>query len=113
LIGIGLLVAADLALAFMPGFAGLTLGVLLWGLHMGCTQGIFAALVADASPDNLRGTAFGVFNLVSGITLLCASILAGGLWEWIGPDSTFVAGAALASLAGLTLVILRKRLKKA
>ncbi|MGG6896690.1 MULTISPECIES: MFS transporter [Rhizobium] len=113
LIGVGLLVAADLALAFVPGLPGLALGVLLWGLHMGFTQGIFATLVADASPSDLRGTAFGFFNLVSGIALLFASILAGGLWEWIGPDSTFAAGAAFASIAGLTLFAFRKHLKSA
>lgn len=113
LIGVGLLVAADLTLAFVPGLVGLAFGVLLWGLHMGFTQGIFATLVADASPSNLRGTAFGFFNLVCGIALLCASILAGGLWEWIGPDSTFVAGAAFASMAGVILLAFRERLKRA
>ncbi|WP_184707697.1 MFS transporter [Rhizobium lusitanum] len=113
LIGVGLLIAADLTLAFVPGLPGLVLGVLLWGLHMGFTQGIFATLVADASPSDLRGTAFGVFNLVSGIALLCASILAGGLWEWIGPDSTFVAGAAFASIAGLILLAFKERFKRA
>jgi MFS family permease len=106
-IGIGLLIAADLALAFLPGFPGLALGVLLWGLHMGSTQGVFAALVADAAPADLRGTAFGAFNLVSGVALLLASVVAGALWEGVGPAVTFVAGAAFAALAGVALLIVK------
>jgi len=107
LIGIGLLIAADLALAFLSGFPGLALGVLLWGLHMGSTQGVFAALVADAAPADLRGTAFGAFNLVSGVALLLASVVAGALWEGVGPAVTFVAGAAFAALAGVALLIVK------
>ena len=61
------------------------------------------ALVAGAAPADLRGTAFGVFNLVSGVALLAASVIAGGLWTWAGPAMTFYAGAAfsLVALAGL------------
>ncbi|MGB9080442.1 MAG: MFS transporter, partial [Desulfuromonadaceae bacterium] len=74
-----------------------------WGLHMGATQGLLSALVADAAPDDLRGTAFGVFNLASGIALLAASVIAGGLWVLVGPAITFYAGAVFSSaaLAGL------------
>ncbi|ATE61326.1 MFS transporter [Thauera sinica] len=97
--GFALLVAADLALALVDGLAGLALGVVLWGLHMGMTQGLLATLVADAAPATLRGTAFGIFNLVSGVALLAASVLAGALWDAWGSQATFLGGAALACLA--------------
>ena len=98
-----LLVAADLVLAFAPGLWGVMAGVVLWGLHMGFTQGIFAALVADFAPPELRGTAYGMFNLVTGVALLAASVIAGFLWDAVGPQWTFLAGAffALLTAAGL------------
>ena len=74
-------------------------GVALWGLHMGLTQGLLAALVAAAAPEDLRGTAFGIFNLVCGIALLVASGLAGWLWDAHGPRFTFYAGAAFTAIA--------------
>nr|WP_323744620.1 MFS transporter [Pseudomonas sp. UFMG81] len=103
MIGLGLLVLADLALALLPGVFGLALGAGLWGLHMGFTQGVFSALVADSAPADLRGTAFGVFNLVTGAALLVASMLAGGLWDWLGFQATFLMGGgfALVTLMGL------------
>lgn len=103
LAGLGLLVVADVVLALAPGLWGVALGVLLWGLHMGATQGLLSALVADAAPAHLRGTAFGVYNLVTGIALLLASVIAGALWEAIGSAATFLAGAgfAAAALAGV------------
>jgi MFS family permease len=110
IIGIGLLIAADLVLGFMPTIAGIALGVVLWGLHMGFTQGLLATLVADAAPAELRGTAFGVFNLVAGGALLLASVVAGGVWDLAGPASTFLAGAAFAALALAGLLALRPRL---
>lgn len=97
------LVGADLVLA-VAGGAGLVMaGIALWGLHMGLTQGLLAALVADTTPARLRGTAFGVFNLVGGGAMLVASVLAGWLWDHYGPPATFYAGAAftVAALAGL------------
>ena len=97
--GIAVLVVADLVIALVDGLAGLALGVALWGLHMGMTQGLLAALVADAAPAELRGTAFGVFNLVGGVALLVASVLAGALWDAFGARATFLAGAGLAGLA--------------
>jgi MFS family permease len=109
-IGIALLAAADLGLATIPGYAGLAVGVVLWGLHMGFTQGVFAALVADAAPAELRGTAFGIFNLISGVALLVASVLAGALWDGIGPGATFLCGGALALASGLSLLPLRRRM---
>jgi len=97
--GILLLIAADVTLAFLPGIVGLMIGTALWGLHMGFTQGSFAALIADTAPPELRGTAFGVFNLVTGLALLLASIVAGVLWDRAGAQATFLAGAAFALVA--------------
>jgi MFS family permease len=97
--GFALLIVADLVLAFAGGVVTVMVGVALWGLHMGLTQGLLSALVADTAPENLRGTAFGVFNLVSGLAMLCASIIAGGLWDVIGPDGTFIAGAVFTAIA--------------
>ena len=104
--GILVLVAADIVLALLPSLGGVALGVVLWGLHMGLTQGLLAALVADTAPAELRGTAYGFFNLLAGLAMLAASIIAGSLWDITGPQGTFLAGAgfALVALAGLLLV---------
>ena len=91
--GFPVLILADIVLAIAPGILVVMIGVSLWGLHMGMTQGLLAALVADAAPKDLRGTAFGFFNFASGIALLLASLIAGVLWQVIGPSATFVAGA--------------------
>ena len=107
-VGLGLLIVGDGVLAFAEGAVGLTLGAVAWGLHMGFTQGIFAALVADTAPAELRGTAFGFFNLVTGVTLFFASLLAGLLWETLGPQATFLAGAGFAALTLAALRALRK-----
>jgi MFS family permease len=106
LLAIGLLplIAADLALALVPGLGGLAAGVALWGLHMGLTQGLLAAMLAETVPAELRGTAFGVFNLITGIALLLASLIAGGLWQAIGPGATFLAGAAFAGIAAAATI---------
>ena len=102
-LGLVVLVAADLVLALDGGRAVVLAGVALWGVHMGITQGLLATMVADVAPADLRGTAFGLFNLVSGIAMLAASALAGLLWDRLGAASTFHAGAifCLAALAGL------------
>jgi MFS family permease len=97
--GIGFLIAADLALAAAHNVWMVLTGSMLWGLHMGATQGLLTTLVADASPADLRGTAFGVFNLVTGGVLLLASVLAGFLWTAYGPAATFLAGAAFSTVA--------------
>ena len=97
--GVALLVAADLVLAFASGLVSLGIGVALWGLHMGATQGLLAALVARTAPEHLRGTAFGVFNLASGVSMLAASVIAGALWQYAGPSATFIAGAAFAAVS--------------
>ena len=109
-IGLALLIAADLALAFFGSLAGVTMGIVLWGLHMGFTQGLLATLVADTAPLELRGTAYGVFNLLGGLALLAASIVAGELWDNLGPRATFLAGAGLTALALIGLGVVRQRL---
>jgi len=103
LAGIALLIAADLALAGAGSLIWVAAGLVLWGLHMGFTQGLLAALVADTAPADLRGTGFGALNLVTGLATLAASLIAGELWDRIGPQATFAAGAALAlmSLVGV------------
>lgn len=99
LCGLGALVVADLALAFIPGLGGTVIGVGLWGLYLGFSQGLLSALVADTAPEDLRGTAFGLFNLVTGAALLAASVLAGWLWQAFGPTATFSAGAVFSGAA--------------
>ena len=112
IVGLVLLIAADLALALLPSIGGVALGVVLWGLHMGLTQGLFAALVADAAPPELRGTAYGFFNLLTGVAMLAASVIAGALWDATGPKATFVAGACFAFLALAGLLGLRGRIRQ-
>jgi MFS family permease len=111
-VGFALLVLADLALAIGGSVAVVMLGVMLWGLHMGLTQGLLSALVADAAPDELRGTAFGMFNLVSGIAMLVASVVAGALWDIAGPAGTFLAGAAFTAIALAALPFVRWRARR-
>lgn len=108
LIGLALLVAADLLLAFAGEVAAVLAGAALWGLHMAFTQGLLSKLVADTVPPRLRGTGFGVFNLVGGVALLLASVIAGALWSVIGPAATFLAGAAFAAIAAIGLLALRR-----
>jgi MFS family permease len=105
-LGLVVLAGADLVLALVPDLPGLALGVVLWGLHMGLTQGLLSALVADTAPPALRGTAFGYFNLFTGLAMLAASVIAGALWDAYGPVSTFLAGLgfALAALVGLLAI---------
>jgi MFS family permease len=103
LFGIALLIAADLVLAMEGGVVAVLAGAALWGLHMGATQGLLSALVADAVPGDLRGTAFGLYSLVTGVALLAASVIAGALWTAVGPGATFIAGAVFATLAALAL----------
>jgi MFS family permease len=111
--GLVMLAGADLALAAMPNLTGVALGVALWGLHMGFTQGLFAALVADASPPDLRGTAFGFFNLLTGIAMLAASVVAGAIWDGYGPAGTFFAGLTFALAALLGLLAMRGKISMA
>ena len=108
-IGFATLIVSDIVLALAFNLFAVMAGVAIWGLHMGMTQGLLAALVADEAPANLRATSFGVFNFVSGIALLLASLIAGALWEIVGPSATFMAGAAFAAigLVGIALVLRR------
>jgi MFS family permease len=107
LMGLGILVVADivLAIAASPGIA--LLGSAFWGLHMALTQGLLSKLVADTAPADLRGTAFGIFNLASGGALLLASVIAGSLWSMFGASATFIAGASFAAFAAMGLLLYR------
>ena len=98
-----------LAIAASPGIV--LLGSAFWGLHMAFTQGLLAKLVADTAPADLRGTAFGIFNLFSGGALLLASIIAGSLWSMFGASATFIAGASFAALAATGLLLYRSNVR--
>jgi len=104
-LGVVLLAAADLVLALAGSWPVIFAGAALWGLHIGATQGLLSAMVADAAPADLRGSAFGAFNLVQGFVLLLANALAGALWDMAGPSATFLAGAGFALVAGVPLVL--------
>jgi MFS family permease len=103
--GVGLLIVADLILAAARGVAPVMAGLVVWGLHMALTQGLFDSLVADTAPPDLRGSSFGVYNIATGLAMLAASVVAGRLWDTHGPAATFLAGAAFSTvaLAGLLL----------
>ena len=104
-IGLIVLIAADLVLAMHHHWSMMLLGVTLWGLHMGMTQGLLATMVADAAPADLRGTAYGCFNLACGMAMLIASVVAGLLWDQVGAAFTFYAGAlfCLIAIVGITM----------
>ncbi len=108
-VGFVLLIAADLVLAFGNSALTVMIGVALWGLHMGLTQGLLAALVADTAPPELRGTSFGLYSLVSGVAMLAASVVAGALWDAAGPSAAFLAGAAFTAIALAALPVARWR----
>jgi MFS family permease len=108
-IGIGFLIAADAALIVSTSLAGLALATVLWGLHMGFTQGLLAALVADAAPPDLRGAAYGLLNLSAGLAALAASAITGALWDIAGPRAAFVPGGAFAALALICVLLVRRR----
>ena len=105
ILGLLVLIAADVELARASDWTGILAGVGLWGLHMGMTQGLLAAMVADHAPVDLRGTAYGFFNLAGGIAMLVASVLAGVLWDQLGPSFTFYAGAVFCTvtIAGIAI----------
>jgi MFS family permease len=111
ILGLVLLFLADLVLAFATGIVWVGIGVVLWGLHMGFTQGLLTTLVAETAPPELRGTAFGMFNLITGLALLVASVIAGALWDMAGPQGTFLAGAGFSVLALAGLLLIRGRLR--
>jgi len=102
--GLALLIAADVAFAVSPHWTWVWAGITLWGLHMAMTQGLLATMIADTAPNDLRGTAYGFFNLVSGIAMLIASALAGLLWDQFGARFTFVGGAIFSAFALLAIL---------
>lgn len=112
-LGLTVLIAADLVMAANSHWLTIAVGVSLWGLHMGITQGLLARMIADTAPADLRGTAYGFFNLVSGIAMLLASAVAGLLWESFGASFTFYAGATFAMCALLGLLVHTHQDKKA
>jgi MFS family permease len=101
--GLIILIAADVVLAAGHGWIAVLVGVGIWGIHLGITQGLLAAMVAQTAPADLRGTAFGVFNLICGLIMLLASVIAGFLWERFGASATFSAGAVFCAIALLGL----------
>jgi MFS family permease len=111
--GLAILVLSDVVLALATAPGPVFAGSALWGLHMGLTQGLLSKLVADTAPARLRGTGFGIFNLVVGGAVLLASVIAGELWSAAGPSATFLAGATFAGLAtvGLLLSTLAARIR--
>jgi MFS family permease len=111
MLGAAVLVLANVMLAGARDVTVVLLGVALWGLHMGLTEGVFTAMIADAAPVDLRGTAFGVFNLMRGLLLLMASLVAGLMWEYGGPAATFVTASVLAALSMLLLMASRSMLR--
>jgi MFS family permease len=106
-VGCGVLAVANGVLAFASNPVLLILGALLWGLHMGLTEGVFAAMVANSAPKDLRGSAFGIFNMLRGLVLLAASVIAGLLWDQVGPQATFGFGSVLAILTVVALWLSR------
>lgn len=113
LAGLAVLVLADLVLALAAKPWQVLAGAVLWGLHMALTQGLLSKLVADTAPELLRGTAFGIFNLVSGVALLLASIIAGTLWQRVGVAATFFAGAGFATAAAVGILAYRAKPRSA
>jgi MFS family permease len=111
MLGAAVLVLANLMLAGASDVTVVLLGVALWGLHMGLTEGVFTAMIADAAPVDLRGTAFGVFNLMRGILLLMASLIAGLMWHFGGPAATFITAGVLAAFSMLLLMTSRSMLR--
>ena len=105
MLGLLVLIAADLVLASGNHWSIVLAGVLLWGLHMGMTQGLLATMIADTAPADLRGTAYGFFNLMSGVAMLLASAIAGSLWDLFGAAFTFYAGAAFCALTLVGLAL--------
>ena len=107
-----MLIVADIVLALAGSPWTAFLGAAFWGLHMAFTQGLLSKLVADTAPAELRGTAFGIFNLVSGSALLLASVIAGSLWSMLGAAATFIAGATFAALAAIGLLFYRPKARR-
>ena len=112
LLGMVLLVMADITLGFATNLWMLALGVSLWGLHMAFTQGLLATMVTDTTPAELRGTAYGVFNLVCGLSMLAASVIAGLLWDKFGASVTFFTRASLTIIALIGILLVHQNYKE-
>jgi MFS family permease len=110
--GITLLIAADVVLATSETVWQVMLGAAVWGVHMGATQGLLSAIIADTVPADLRGTAFGFYSLVTGAALLAASVVAGLLWTAVGPTATFAAGAVFAAMAMIGVALQQTLIKQ-
>ncbi len=108
-VGLAVLILADLVLASAVNARHVAAGVGLWGLHLGLTQGLLSAMVADTAREEMRGTAFSLFSLAGGLAMLIASVTAGWLWEAFGAPATFFAGAAFAVAALAAYLSLRRR----
>lgn len=104
IIGLVVLLSADLLLASSKHWSTLLIGVALWGIHLGITQGLLARMIADVAPSDLRGTAFGFFNLMSGLAMFLASVIAGIVWENYGAEYTFYAGGLFCVLTLVALI---------
>ena len=111
--GLVALVSADLVLALSPGVFGAFAGIALWGAHLALTQGLLVKLVAQSAPAELRGSAFGLFNLATGVAMLVASAIAGLLWEGVGPAATFLGGAGFAVAAAVLVTLLGGQQRRA
>ncbi len=109
LMGLLLLIIADVVLALASSPSMVFAGAALWGLHMAFTQGLLSKLVADSTPEAILGTGFGIFNLVSGLSLLLASVIAGTLWTSFGASATFFTGAGFAAVTAIGLVVMTNR----
>lgn len=109
MLGVGFLIASDLVLGTAGSAWQVLVGAALWGCHMGVTQGLFSTLVADAAPSDLRGTALGMYNLITGVALLAASVIAGWLWAVFGPATTFMGGAIFSILALIGIAVSKRR----
>ena len=110
IIGLMILILADIILANAKSYIAVLIGTAIWGIHMGFTQGVLATLIADYSPKEYNGTAFGIFNFVSGISMLIASIIAGVVWQEFGSYMTFYAGGIFA-LISLVMVYINIQMK--
>lgn len=108
-VSLGFLIVAHLLLALGDGIWIYVLGTVFWGLHMGFSQGLLGAMVANATPDGLKGSAFGTFNLVTAMVVLAGNLLAGWAWQDIGPAAPFLIGAGVSGMALLALLLHRSR----
>lgn len=104
-LGLVFLALSDVVFAVWATPVGASLGAALWGLHLGATQGVFSKMTADAAPEDKRATAFGLFSFASGVAALAAGLVAGTIWEFVGPSATFWLGSAFAAAAFVWLLL--------